>query len=72
MPAVGRATCTIPYEVDQLGALAALGIDPPDLLRAYYRLYAGTGSAELMEQGGTGTRRSAGGAAQARRSSSGP
>lgn len=39
------------YEVDQLGAMAALGIDPPDLLRAYYRLYAGTSSAELMEQG---------------------
>ncbi|MGW3117079.1 hypothetical protein ACWDBW_08000 [Streptomyces sp. NPDC001107] len=51
MPAVGRATCTIRYEVDQLGAMAALGIDPPDLLRAHYRRYAGTGSAELVEQG---------------------
>ena len=39
------------YEVDQLGAMAALGIDPPDVLRAYYRLYAGTSSAELVEQG---------------------
>lgn len=39
------------YEADQLGALTALGIDPPDLLRAYYRLYAGTALSELMEQG---------------------
>ncbi|WP_406441682.1 HAD-IB family phosphatase [Streptomyces sp. NBC_01613] len=39
------------YEVDQLGAMASLGIDPPDLLRSYYRLYAGTAWAELMEQG---------------------
>ncbi|GAA3785568.1 HAD-IB family hydrolase [Streptomyces coacervatus] len=39
------------YEADQLGALTALGIDPPDLLRAYYRLYTGTLLTELMEQG---------------------
>ena len=39
------------YEADQLGALTALGIDPPDTLRAYYRLYAGTPLTELMEQG---------------------
>ncbi|MCD9873054.1 HAD family hydrolase [Streptomyces guryensis] len=37
--------------MDQLGAMAGLGIDPPDLLRTYYRLYAGAPSAELAEQG---------------------
>ncbi|MGI5460747.1 HAD family hydrolase [Streptomyces sp. CA-249302] len=38
-------------EAGQLEALAALGIDPHDLLRTHYRLYAGTPWAELMEQG---------------------
>jgi phosphoserine phosphatase len=39
------------YEVGQLRALAALGVDRRDLMCAYYRLYEGVSWAELLEQG---------------------
>jgi phosphoserine phosphatase len=39
------------YEMGQLRALAALGVDRRDLLRAYYRLFEGVSWADLLEQG---------------------